>query len=96
LTKVIREDLRRVTNAEWDPDDTQSDDEDYEDEEIQMDRARRYEVFKRAWAAWNVAEEALQEALQDDADAFGAQSFGLIALGVLLEVVKNAQSAEQL
>jgi RNA-dependent RNA polymerase len=91
LAKEIREDLRRVTHADWDPDDIPSDDEDYDDdEETEMGVAARTEVFERAWAAWNVAEESLL----DDRNTFGAQSFGLIALGVLLEVVKDARSTQ--
>jgi RNA-dependent RNA polymerase len=57
-------------------------DEIYEDELIFEKRA---EVFSRAWAAWNVAEDALV----DDPFAFGPQSFGLLAMGLLLDVVKD-------
>ncbi|KAG2370274.1 RdRP-domain-containing protein [Suillus spraguei] len=42
------------------------------------------ETFKRSWAAWCVAEDTLKEQPR----MFGAQSFGLIALGKMLEVVK--------
>ncbi|KAG2160156.1 RdRP-domain-containing protein [Suillus bovinus] len=42
------------------------------------------ETFKRSWAAWRVAEDTLQE----EPRMFGAQSFGLIALGKMLEIVK--------
>lgn len=42
------------------------------------------ETFKRSWAAWCVAEDTLEEQPR----MFGAQSFGLIALGKMLEVVK--------
>ncbi|KAG1777367.1 RdRP-domain-containing protein [Suillus placidus] len=42
------------------------------------------ETFKRSWAAWCVAEDTLQE----EPRMFGAQSFGLIALGRMLEIVK--------
>ncbi|KAG1757987.1 RdRP-domain-containing protein [Suillus lakei] len=42
------------------------------------------ETFKRSWAAWCVAEDTLQEQPR----MFGAQSFGLIALGKMLEIVK--------
>jgi RNA-dependent RNA polymerase len=63
----------------------------YEDEEDEIDEdelvfEKRAEVFSRAWAAWRVAEDALAE----DSFAFGPQSFGLIALGLLLDVVKDA------
>jgi RNA-dependent RNA polymerase len=84
LVRIIREDLRRVEVASY-ADETQSDDEEEEDEE-EMDDFTRGEIFKRAWAAWKVADEALY----DEPPVFGAQSFGLIALGVLLEIIKDA------
>lgn len=89
LAKDIRDDLHRVSCIDWDPDDALVDEEVYEDEESEMDRTKRAEVFNRAWAAWNVAEEALR----DNPETFGAQSFGLIALGVLLGIVKDARMA---
>jgi RNA-dependent RNA polymerase len=63
----------------------------YEDEEGEMDEDElafetRAEVFSRAWAAWRVAEDTLIY----DQSAFGPQSFGLIALGLLLDVIKDA------
>jgi RNA-dependent RNA polymerase len=63
----------------------------YEDEEGEMDEDElafetRAEVFSRAWSAWRVAEDALIY----DQFAFGPQSFGLIALGLLLDVIKDA------
>ena len=63
----------------------------YEDEEGDMDEDElvfetRAEVFSRAWAAWKVAENTLT----DNRFAFGPQSFGLIALGLLLDVIKDA------
>ena len=63
----------------------------YDDEEGEMDEDRlvletRAEVFSRAWAAWKVAEDTLTR----DRSAFGPQSFGLIALGLLLDVIKDA------
>ena len=57
-----------------------------EDEEDEFIFETRAEVFSRAWAAWKVAEDTLT----DDPSAFGPQSFGLIALGLLLDVIKNA------
>jgi len=65
------------------------DDEDYDDwtfrEEFDdMELREMAETFKRCWAAWCVAESALEE----DPGMFGAQSFGLIALGRMLEIVK--------
>ena len=63
----------------------------YEDEEGEIDDDElvletRAEVFTRAWAAWKVAEDTLI----DEPSAFGPQSFGLIALGMLLDVIKDA------
>jgi RNA-dependent RNA polymerase len=65
----------------------------YEDEEGEIDDDElvfetRAEVFTRAWAAWCVAEDILI----DDPSAFGPQSFGLIALGLLLDVIKDAST----
>ncbi|KAG1856675.1 RdRP-domain-containing protein [Suillus subalutaceus] len=45
------------------------------------------ETFKRCWAAWCVAEDNLKE----DPSVFGAQSFGLIALGMMLDIVKTSR-----
>ncbi|KAG1908506.1 RdRP-domain-containing protein [Suillus fuscotomentosus] len=44
------------------------------------------ETFKRSWAAWCVAEDTLKE----EPRMYGAQSFGLIALGRMLEIVKES------
>jgi len=91
LTRAIRHEFLPL--VEYQPgsapeDDTEehgSDDEDeYEDE---YEEEKLHEKFKRAWAAWMVAEEAIHE----DPEAYGPKSFGLIALGVLLEVVKECQ-----
>ena len=60
--------------------------DDYDEEDWNAD-TRESEIFTRAWAAWNVAEEALK----DDPRIFGPQSFGLIALGLMLEVVKECR-----
>ena len=86
LARIIRDDLKR-TWVDQDIEETQSDDEDYDSDDDEMDQARKAAVFERAWAAWLVSEEALI----DYSKAFGPQSFGLIALGVLLEVVKDAR-----
>lgn len=45
------------------------------------------ETFKRSLTAWCVAEDVLKE----DSSKFGAQSFGLIALGRMLEIVKASR-----
>ena len=59
-------------------------DGDIDDDELVSET--RAEVFSRAWAAWKVAEDTLM----DNPLAFGPQSFGLIALGLLLDVIKDA------
>jgi RNA-dependent RNA polymerase len=71
--------------------DSNDDFEIYEDEEDEIDddelvSETRAEIFSRVWAAWRVAEDALIF----DPSAFGPQSFGLIALGMLLDVIKDA------
>ena len=62
--------------------------EDEEDEvyEEELLYEKRAEIFSRAWAAWRVAEEILV----DEPFAFGPQSFGLLAMGLLLNVIKDA------
>jgi hypothetical protein len=72
--------------------DEEDEDEEDEDEEGEIDEEddlvfeTRAEVFSRAWAAWKVAEDTLTR----DRSVFGPQSFGLIALGMLLDVIKDA------
>ena len=67
----------------------------YEDEYGEMDEdelvfEKRASVFTRAWTAWKVSEDELAF----DAYAFGPQLFGLIALGLLLDVIKDAMELE--
>ena len=88
LCTSIRRELRRVNLQ-----DTENNDsfQMYEDEEGEIDddelvSETRAEVFSRAWAAWRVSEDILVE----DPSAFGPQSFGLIALGLLFDVIKDA------
>jgi len=88
LCTSIRHELRRVSLQDSDSNDNF---QIYEDEEGEIDEDElvfeaRAEVFTRAWAAWVVAEDALT----DDPSDFGSQSFGLIALGLLLDVIKDA------
>jgi RNA-dependent RNA polymerase len=71
---------------------TETDEEDYEDwtfrDQCKESQQRMMaETFKRCWAAWCVAEDNLKE----DPSMFGAQSFGLIALGMILEIVKTSR-----
>ncbi|KAH7883958.1 RdRP-domain-containing protein [Phlebopus sp. FC_14] len=90
--------LVRAVRAEFRPgdenhsivdDDDFSDDDWYEDEEDDFHRESRVvtETFKRAWAAWCVAEKALA----DYPESYGPQSFGLVALGRMLELIKAAR-----
>ena len=60
----------------------EDEDGDIDDDELVFET--RAEVFSRAWAAWRVAEDTLI----DEPSAFGPRSFGLIALGLLLDVIK--------
>lgn len=72
-------------------------DEDDEDDEGNEDYHDCYEEevgipliaehFRRAWTAWCVAEEALRE----DPGSYGPQSFGFIALGRMLKLIKAAK-----
>ncbi|KAJ7748472.1 RdRP-domain-containing protein [Mycena maculata] len=92
LAKAIRHEFRapadREKNVEADEED--EDQDDYEEDnwdDMAEDEERRAAKFERAWAAWLVAEEALD----DDPSAYGPSSFGLLALGTMLEVIKEAR-----
>lgn len=52
--------------------------------------ARDRETFLRAAAAWRVSTDALKD--EGGEMLFGPASFGLIALGVMLEIVKKASN----
>jgi len=88
LCTSIRRELRRVNLQDSDNHDDFQIDEDEEDEidDDELVFETRAEVFSRAWAAWKVAEDILI----DEPTAFGPQSFGLIALGLLLDLIKDA------
>ncbi|KAJ7806145.1 RdRP-domain-containing protein [Mycena olivaceomarginata] len=92
LAKAIRHEFQspdyhetQFTAADDEGDDDESDDG---EENIAGDEEKRRDKFERAWAAWLVAEEALD----DDPSSFGPSSFGLLALGTLLEIVKEARN----
>jgi len=95
LTKLVRHELREVNlqasdeQSEQDDDDYDNYDNYYDEDDYWTADERESEIFSRAFAAWCVAEEELQY----DRDSYGAQSFGLIALGIMLEVVKEVRSA---
>ncbi|KAG1819741.1 RdRP-domain-containing protein [Suillus subaureus] len=87
---------RRRTRRHWrqkrTPETETDEEEDYEDmtfhEQCEESEQRvMAETFKRCWAAWCVAEDNLME----NPSMFGAQSFGLIALGMILEIVKTSR-----
>jgi len=63
------------------------DDDDDEDEDLLSPRDR--ETFMRAAAAWQVSADVLND--DGGATPFGPASFGLIALGLMLDVVKKAR-----
>ena len=56
-----------------------------EDEDLLSPRDR--ETFMRAAAAWQVSANALN----DGGQPFGLASFGLIALGLMLDITKKAR-----
>ncbi|KAJ7785716.1 RdRP-domain-containing protein [Mycena metata] len=94
LAKAIRHEFQ--PNNDRDPQAGAGDDEDEDDDDewddrddIAGDEEKRREKFERAWAAWLVAEEALD----DDGSSYGPSSFGLLALGTILEVLKEAKNA---
>lgn len=65
------------------------DDDEWDEDEDDYYRETRQvsDMFKRAWAAWCAAESALME----NATSYGPQSFGLIALGRMLELIRAAR-----
>ncbi|KAF7367387.1 RdRP-domain-containing protein [Mycena sanguinolenta] len=89
LTKAIRHEFQSFDyrGIQYTEEEDQDEESDSEEENIAEDEERRRDKFERAWAAWLVAEEALD----DDPTSYGPSSFGLIALGTLLEVVKEAK-----
>ncbi|EIW86345.1 RdRP-domain-containing protein [Coniophora puteana RWD-64-598 SS2] len=85
LVRQVRQELRPQRH-EPDVEDSEYDTFDWDDED-EDDVAVAAETFTRAWAALLVAASVLR----DDPTTFGPQSFGLIALGRMLEIMKNAQ-----
>ncbi|GLB43035.1 putative rdRP-domain-containing protein [Lyophyllum shimeji] len=91
LTKAIRRELRRVEAPAEDATAEEGmgfeDEEDDDDDDEYRLSNRDIQTFVRSAAAWHVANEQLIEA---EEAIFGAASFGLIALGVMLDVIKKA------
>ncbi|KAI6045194.1 RdRP-domain-containing protein [Pisolithus marmoratus] len=92
LVRAVRAELRAREAHELD-DEEDLDDYEYEEED-EDDFYREIRVisnhFHRACAAWYVAEEALCEY----PTSYGPQSFGLIALGRMLELIKAAKNLQ--
>ncbi|KIY66410.1 RdRP-domain-containing protein [Cylindrobasidium torrendii FP15055 ss-10] len=89
LAKGIRKELRRTLVVEDDDATVDGIDEDEDDEEALSDRD--IATFERAAAAWDVA---LADVLDDDEEgevSFGSASFGIVALGVMLDIAKKAR-----
>jgi RNA-dependent RNA polymerase len=84
LTQAIRKEFARVADSDSNPADSEAWDSDESDDE-ESDRQVWVETLKRAWAAW----EAAEAALRDDPESFGPSSFGILALGTILELVKK-------
>ena len=84
LTQAIRKEFIWLGDSDPDSADSEAWDSDDSDDE-ESDRGAKVETLKRAWAAWKAADEALI----DDPESFGPLSFGIIALGTVLELVKK-------
>ncbi|PBK99203.1 RdRP-domain-containing protein [Armillaria gallica] len=95
LARAIRQEflpLLEDHEEEFDEDDYDDDDE-FSDlvsnDELERDIQRLCIKFNRARAGWVAAQEALADAWEDGTTSFGPQSFGVIALGVMLDVLKE-------
>ncbi|KAK0238675.1 RdRP-domain-containing protein [Armillaria nabsnona] len=95
LTRAIRQEFLPPPE---DDDEEEFDDVDYYDDEfwdlisndeLERDIQRFCIKFNRARAGWVAAQEALADAREDGTTSFGPQSFGVIALGVMLDVLKE-------
>ncbi|KAG2109648.1 RdRP-domain-containing protein [Suillus discolor] len=91
LVRAVRAELLvkdlAVSEAEmYDDEEDDYDDWTFREEFDDTEQRSMAETFKRSWAAWCVAEDTLKE----ESRMFGAQSFGLIALGRMLEIVKES------
>ncbi|KAK0497236.1 RdRP-domain-containing protein, partial [Armillaria luteobubalina] len=93
LTRAIRQEFLPPPED----DEEEEFDDDYDDEfwdltsndELERDIQRLCIKFNRARAGWVAAQEALYDAREDGTTSFGPQSFGVIALGVMLDVLKE-------
>jgi len=87
LTQAIRKEFVWVNDSDPEPADSEGWDSDESDDE-ELGREVKAETLKRAWAAWKAAEAALL----DEPESFGPSSFGIIALGTILELVKKLRT----
>ncbi|SJL03505.1 uncharacterized protein ARMOST_06861 [Armillaria ostoyae] len=91
LTRAIR---REFKPPEEDNNEVFDDDDD-EDDEFSAVLLNEHDIhhlcikFNRARAGWVAAQEALDDARQEKAVSFGPESFSVIALGVMLDVLKE-------
>ncbi len=94
LTRAIRQEFLPPLD---DDDEEEFDEDDYDDEfsdlvsndELERDIQRLCIKFNRARAGWVAAQEGLADAREDGTTSFGPQSFGVIALGVMLDVLEE-------
>ncbi|KAG7444334.1 RdRP-domain-containing protein [Guyanagaster necrorhizus] len=94
LTRAIRQEFFPPPEES---DDEEFDDNDYDDnfsdlvsnDELERDIQHLCVKFNRARAGWVAAQEALTDAREERVRSFGPQSFGIIALGVMLDVLKE-------
>ncbi len=90
LTRAIRQEFLPLDDDE----EEEFDEDDYDDafsanDALERDIQRLCLKFNRARAGWVAAQEALADAREDGTTSFGPQSFGVIALGVMLDVSKE-------
>ncbi|SJL03507.1 uncharacterized protein ARMOST_06863 [Armillaria ostoyae] len=91
LTRAIR---REFKPPEEDKNEGFNDDDDEDDEfsAVPLNERDIHHLcikFNRARAGWVAAQEALDDARQEKAVSFGPESFSVIALGVMLDVLKE-------
>ncbi|KAK0488742.1 RdRP-domain-containing protein [Armillaria novae-zelandiae] len=96
LTRAIRQEFLPPPED----DEEEFDDDDYDDEfsdfvsndELERDIQRLCIKFNRARAGWVAVQEALDGAREEGTTSFGPHSFGVIALGVMLDVLKELKN----
>ncbi|KAF8446342.1 RNA dependent RNA polymerase-domain-containing protein [Boletus edulis BED1] len=89
LVRAVRAEMRAGSTTTHEDDEQEyTDDFDWDEDEDDYYKESRHiaETFKRAWAGWCAAETVLRV----EPASYGTQSFGLIALGRMLELIKAA------